>query len=134
MKKLSPKHKASIVLAALRGEKISRLSSDYQVHPNQIGKWKKLAENELDILFADKRKKENHSHERIIDELYRTIGQREVGISWLKKNINLSYREKLTLVNKDLKRISISRQADLLNISRSSIYYEPIIDSEDIRI
>lgn len=89
MNKLSPKQKASIALAALRGEKISKLSSDYQIHPNQIGKWKKLAENELAILFADKRKKENHLQERIIDELYKTIGQRDVEISWLKKKFKL---------------------------------------------
>lgn len=89
MNKLSPKQKASIALAAIRGEKISKLSSEYQVHSNQIGKWKKLAENELEILFADKRKKENHSQERIIDELYKTIGQREVEISWLKKKFKL---------------------------------------------
>lgn len=89
MKHLSPKQKASIALAALRGEKISKLSSDYQVHPNQIGKWKKIAEEELAILFADKRKKENHSQERIIDELYKTIGQRDVEISWLKKKYKL---------------------------------------------
>src|SRR3990167_4280077 len=97
MKKLSPKHKASIVLAALRGEKISQLSGDYQVHPNQIGKWKKLAENELDILFADKRKKENHSQERIIDELYKTIGRREVEISWLKKKYNVELPREINL-------------------------------------
>ena len=85
MKKLSPKQKASIALAALRGEKISQLAGNYQVHPNQIGKWKKLAEDELERLFADKRKKENYSQERIIDELYGIIGRREVEISWLKK-------------------------------------------------
>jgi len=89
MKYLSSKQKAFIALAALRGEKISKLSSDYQIHPNLIGKWKKLAENELEILFADKRKKENHSQERIIDELYKTIGRREVEISWLKKKYNV---------------------------------------------
>ena len=89
MKKLSPKQKASIALAALRGEKISKLSSDYQIHPNQIGKWKKTAEEELEALFADRRKKENYSKDRIIDELYKTIGQREVEISWLKKKYNL---------------------------------------------
>lgn len=37
-------------------------------------------------------------------------------------------------MNKDLKSISVSRQADLLDISRSSVYYEPVIDPEDIRI
>ena len=89
MKHLSPKQKASITLAALRGEKISQLASDYQVHPNQIGKWKKLAEEELAVLFADKRQKENHSRERIIDELYKTIGRRDMEISWLKKKFKL---------------------------------------------
>ena len=89
MKKLSPKQKAAIALAALQGEKVSKLSSTYQVHPNQINKWRKLAEDELEVLFADKRKKENHSQERIIDELYKTIGQREVEISWLKKKFKL---------------------------------------------
>lgn len=134
MKNLSPKQKASIALAALKGEKISQLCGTYQAHPNQIGKWKKLAESELEKLFADKRKKENHSQERTIEELYKIIGKREVEISWLKKNSNLNYREKLILVNKELKNISVSRQTELLNISRSSIYYEPLADPEEIRI
>lgn len=89
MKHLLPKQKASLALAALRGEKISKLASDYQINPNLIWKWKRLAEEELEILFADKRKKENHSQERIIDELYQTIGRREVEISWLKKKFKL---------------------------------------------
>lgn len=89
MKKLLPKQKASLALAALRGEKISKLSSDYQINPNLIWKWKKLAEEELEILFADQRKKENHSKDRIIDELYQTIGRREMEISWLKKKFKL---------------------------------------------
>lgn len=38
------------------------------------------------------------------------------------------------MANKELCGISISRQADLLNISRSSIYYTPAIDPDDIRI
>lgn len=40
----------------------------------------------------------------------------------------------MILVNKELKNISVSRQAELLNISRSSIYYEPIIGPEEIKI
>jgi transposase-like protein len=88
-KHYSPKQKASIALSALRGEKISSLSSQYQIHPNLIAKWKSLAEAELESLFADRRKKENYSKDRIIDELYRTIGEREVEISWLKKKCKL---------------------------------------------
>lgn len=88
-KKYSTKQKASIALAAIKGEKISVLSSRYQIHPNQITRWKNLVENEIENLFTDKRKKENFTKDRIIDELYKTIGQREVEISWLKKKFNL---------------------------------------------
>lgn len=89
MKRLTPKQKAHIALSALKGEKISKLSSDYQIHANQINRWKKTAEEEIESLFADKRRKENKSKDRMIDELYRTIGQREVEISWLKKKFGL---------------------------------------------
>jgi putative transposase len=37
-------------------------------------------------------------------------------------------------MDRDLKNISLSRQADLLGISRSSFYYESIVNPEDIRI
>lgn len=89
MKTNTPKQKASIVLAALRGEKISKLSSDYQVHPNQISRWKKTVEDKIENIFSDKRKKENKSKDRMIDELYKLIGQREAEISWLKKKYKL---------------------------------------------
>jgi transposase-like protein len=89
MRTITSKQKATIVLAALRGEKVSKLSSDYQLHPNQIISWRKVAETELEKLFVDKRKKVNYSSEKVIDELYRTIGQREVEISWLKKKLRL---------------------------------------------
>lgn len=89
MKHYTPKQKASITLAALRGEKVSALASQHQIHPNQITKWKGLAEAELESLFTDKRKKEHYSKDRVIDELYKTIGRREVEISWLKKKYKL---------------------------------------------
>lgn len=89
MKKLTPRQKTSIVLAILKGEKISKLASLYQVHPQQITRWKKLFEQEILNVFTDKRKKGNYSQDRIIDELYKTIGQREMEISWLKKKLQL---------------------------------------------
>lgn len=68
---------------------MSKLAGIYQVHPTQIGRWKKTLEEEAEKLFSDKRKKEDRSKERIIDELYRKIGKREMEISWLKKKFNL---------------------------------------------
>lgn len=52
----------------------------------------------------------------------------------LKKNLDLSHREKLKLIDKTNNKISISRQAELLGISRSSIYYRPVIDLYDITL
>jgi len=89
MKRYTTKKKASIALAAIRGEKLSKLSGDYQIHPSVITKWKNTVEEEIETLFVDKRKKENKAKDEIIDELYKIIGQREVEISWLKKKYKL---------------------------------------------
>ena len=40
--------------------------------------------------------------------------------------------DKRTLIDKNNFNINLSRQAELLNLSRSSIYYQPVVDSEDI--
>ena len=45
----------------------------------------------------------------------------------------MSYREKLTLINKDYSDISLSRQTELLDISRSSVYYNPIVSKADLQ-
>jgi putative transposase len=46
----------------------------------------------------------------------------------------LTHNEKVSLIDRDHAKISIVRQADLLDISRSSIYYVPRVHGEDIRI
>lgn len=50
----------------------------------------------------------------------------------LKKNLDLSHKEKLQLIDKTNSETSISHQAELLGISRSSIYYEPMVDEHDL--
>lgn len=96
-KSYTPKQKASIALMAIKGEAVSKLAGQYQIHPNQIGKWKKMVEEELAMLFIDKRKKENYGKDRIIEELYKNIGQREMEISWLKKKFNLELPREISL-------------------------------------
>jgi len=55
----SPQEKAQLALSAIKGEKIiAKISSDYQVHPTQIGLWKKQALDNFAELFKDSRKKE----------------------------------------------------------------------------
>ncbi|MCG2700578.1 IS3 family transposase [Candidatus Parcubacteria bacterium] len=46
----------------------------------------------------------------------------------------MSYHERLALANKENEHISLSRQAELLDISRSSVYYTSVISKETIKI
>ena len=52
----------------------------------------------------------------------------------LKKNSTLSYQEKSALIDRGNTEINLTRQAELLEISRSSIYYQPKINQQEIQI
>jgi putative transposase len=78
--------KAKIAFEAARGEKtISQIASEYGVHPNQIGQWKKKLLEELPVIFSDKRVCRDKDGEELEAELYRQIGQLKVELEWLKK-------------------------------------------------
>ena len=46
----------------------------------------------------------------------------------------MSHKERVSCIERDHPDLSIIRQADLLAISRASVYYEPIVNADDIRI
>ena len=46
----------------------------------------------------------------------------------------MSHREKAALVERDGSALSLCRQAELLGISRSSLYSTPTVNPQDIRI
>lgn len=133
----SPQEKAQVALAAIKGDKtIAQISSGYQVHPTQISGWKKQAVDNLSEIFKDTRKKERQKefdHQTELDNLHKLIGQRDVEFDWLKKNYQyLTHSEPVGLIDKNNKEINLVKQAELLGISRSSIYYQPIgISAED---
>ena len=78
--------KAKVALEALKGEKtIAQLAGEYDVHPNQIGRWKTELLEKLPELFSDRRKRVDQDREETEAELYRQIGQLKVELDWLKK-------------------------------------------------
>ena len=89
MKKIfSPKQKAVIALEAIKGIKTTnQLSSHYEVHPTQVGLWKKALMENAESIFSDKRKNETKTKDELIERLYTTIGQRDIELEWLKKKI-----------------------------------------------
>lgn len=77
-----------MAIAAIIGEKTtSEIAGQYEVHPSQIGLWKKQALESMQNIFSDKRRKENWEQQRMIDELYKALGQRELELGWLKKKL-----------------------------------------------
>ncbi|WP_423229068.1 IS3 family transposase, partial [Syntrophorhabdus aromaticivorans] len=128
----APSFKAKVALEAYKEEKTSsELAGLYQVHPGLIRNWKTLLVKGAPGLFNGK----GHSdkdQEKLIEELYRQIGQLKVELDWLKKkSLDLPHEEKVMLIYRNHEMISLTRQAELLGISRSSLYYEPVIDPYD---
>ena len=89
MKKVfTPEQKASIAVAAIKEQQtINQISAAYEVHPTQIGLWKKQTLRGLKEVFSDKRKKENQTNDQLVSQLYQTIGQRDMELAWLKKKL-----------------------------------------------
>lgn len=85
-----PAFKARVALEAIKEQKtISQLSSQYEVHPTQITKWKQKALKGLGNLFSDNVIKERERDDGLIRSLYEQVGQLKVENDWLKKKIGL---------------------------------------------
>lgn len=85
-KSFSPEFMGKVALAAIKGDMTTaELSSKYEVHRSQINNWRKRALEELGEIFRGKRDKSIKDSEKVIDELYRQIGQLKVENDWLKK-------------------------------------------------
>jgi len=93
MKKNRTRHseefKAKVALEAVREQKtLTEIAGHYQIHPNQVTKWKKDLLEGAPAIFVDGRKsrKEDKPSEEM---LYQQIGQLQVELDWLKKKSGL---------------------------------------------
>jgi len=85
-KKHSKELKARIALDAIKGQKtMSELASEYEVHANQIGRWKKQLLDAAPDVFTVEKDKEAEKKEVERDRLYKKVGQLQIEVDWLKK-------------------------------------------------
>jgi putative transposase len=92
-KSFSPDFMAKVALAAIKDDMTTaELSSKYEVHRSQVSNWRKRAMDGLVDIFRGKRVKSLKDNEKLIDELYRQIGQLKVENDWLKKKTALFER------------------------------------------
>ncbi len=83
--------KAKVALEAIRSTKtLNDISQEIEVHPVQIGQWKRELQEQAPTLFETKRGPKpvdlSASHER----LYAEIGRLKMELDWLKKKSGVS--------------------------------------------
>jgi len=84
----SPKFKAKVALEAVKGDRsLSELSSRYEVHSTQIGRWRQELISGLPDIFSDRRRKRDQENVVEQSKLYEEIGRLKVELDWLKKKV-----------------------------------------------
>ena len=92
-RKFTPELKAQIVLEILKENKtIPELAAEYEIHPNQLLRWKSEAVEKMHILFtkeSDEVDKLQKKHDSEVQDLTQQIGQLSIEVNWLKKKSGL---------------------------------------------
>lgn len=82
--------KARVALEALKEQRtVNEIAALYEVHPAQVGQWKKQAREGLAELFSTGRIRQEKDEEALRDRLYQEIGQLKVELDWLKRKFRL---------------------------------------------
>lgn len=84
----TPNFKSKVAIDAIKAERtMSELSSMHSVNRVMIQRWKNEAISGLPSVFSAKPDKKQDKEQKLIEELYRQIGQLKVENDWLKKNL-----------------------------------------------
>jgi len=93
-KVFSKETKAKVALEAVKGFKtINEIAKEFEVHPTQVGLWKKQFLDNMSEIFETKRGPEGKSAEELESDnarLYAQIGRLTMDVDWLKKKSGIT--------------------------------------------
>ena len=80
--------KARVAIDAIKGQKtVNELATEYGIHCNQIGQWKKKLITESTEIFSQNKGCNAKAYEAEKDHLYQQIGKLRVEVDWLNKTV-----------------------------------------------
>ncbi len=89
-RKHSNQFKFKVALEATQGLKtLNEIASRYNMHPNQVGKWKRQLLTEGPTVFSNDTARQLQAVEGREAELYEQIGRLKMELEWLKKKAAL---------------------------------------------
>jgi len=137
----STEFKTKIVLEVLKGDKtINDIASANNITQKNIQNWKATFLANAEMAMEPSRAVQEYKNEVAElkaknDEYAKALGKVTIERDWaVGKLEGLDSLNKKELVESELKTISITRQCELLDITRSTLYYEPIINQNEISI
>lgn len=88
-RKFTSEYKTKVVIEALKErQSLEELSKKYELHPNQIGIWKKeFLSKAANVFDGDSAKEDQEAVEKEKEKLYAQIGRLQYENSWLKKKL-----------------------------------------------
>ena len=117
-RRFSGEQKARVVLEALRGDRtLQEIASQHQVHPNQVGAWKRQAMEGLVEVFSKGAEHRRRDHESEVRDLHAKIGELIVERDFLSRGSgSMSRSERRAMIVRDHPALSLSRQCRLLSV------------------
>ena len=131
----TPEFKTKLVLEVLKNDKtLNEIASAYNITPKNLHNWKKIFLDNAEIAMEPSKAVKEYKEElaQVHEEneaLTKIVGKMTVEKEWLeKKLVSLGLSEKKQMIEPELKTLSLSKQCQLLNISRSGLYYTPVVN------
>jgi len=142
----SAEFKSKLVLEVLEGElTLNEIASKYEILPNNLKNWKKQFLENMSLAFdksavVKEYKEEIAQLQKNSDALAKKVGTLTIERDWLEGklvSLDLSNRKEMIDNQADNKTISLNRQLELLQISKTAYYYKPVVpfsEEEDIKL
>lgn len=127
-----PEFKAKVALEAIREEMtLAELSKKYGVHPTQIGTWKRAAIENMATAFTRRGGVSEQVSAAGVDKLHSKIGQLVVERDFFSGSLASTSRDARQKMVRREHKLSLRKQCELLQLSRSRLYYQPVGDSTE---